>query len=78
MNNKKEGDKTFMASLNEEVTLIENGTLSSGSEMVYENTLFRVMQDVLEDVESLPQCPVRVDPQRRRYIDQAIESTDIA
>ncbi|KAL6006350.1 hypothetical protein ACLOJK_037301 [Asimina triloba] len=62
----RNGDETFVASLNEEAILVETGTLSSESEM-----------DVLEDVESSPQCPIKMDPQRRRHIDQAVESTNI-
>ncbi|KAL5984078.1 hypothetical protein ACLOJK_018180 [Asimina triloba] len=34
--------------------------------------------DVLEDVESSLQCLVKMDPQRRRYIDQAVQSIDTA
>ncbi|KAL5994897.1 hypothetical protein ACLOJK_024954 [Asimina triloba] len=57
---KEEGNEAFVASLEKEVTLVEEGTLSGGSEM-----------DVLEDVESSLQYLVTVDPQRRRHIDQA-------
>ncbi|KAL6005329.1 hypothetical protein ACLOJK_005894 [Asimina triloba] len=65
----EEGDETFVASVKEEATLVEMSTLNNESEMVQGNALCKVMQDVLKDVEFSPQCPVKMDPQRRKHVD---------